>query len=153
MNNNISAISITINPGHDELMLKWLDSLSSINKSLNLSVFSSSYNVNQPLKKFTVLPLYEAKYHTGTAFVWDLLSLELILDFPNIHKIVYYQNNNLPWLQNRYIGYAAWAKIFDNDRVSIMVDNPTIQQIFKLTWKEPHLINEMTPEKLYEVLR
>ncbi len=153
MNNNISVISITLNPGQDEMMLKWLDSLSIMDKSLNLSVFTSFYNINQPQKRFTVLPLYEAKYHTGIAITWDLLSLELILDFPNISKIVYYQNNSFPWLQNRHISYAAWAKLFNNDRVSVLVDDPTIQQIFALTWKKPHLITEMTPEKLYEVLR
>ena len=149
---NISALSITVNPGLDENLLSIFDELYNIDKFINLNLFTTSYNINKQNKRFSVLPIYEAKYYSGTLLVWNLLSLELTLDFPNLTKIVYYQNNDIPWSTNKSIPYVAWARLFENPKVSMIVDNPTVHEIFKLTWKEPTLITDITPETLYEVL-
>jgi hypothetical protein len=149
---NISALNIVTQVGIDEPIIKLFASLALIDKSLNLSLFTSAYNLNIQNKRFSVLPIYEAKYHKSCFFVWDLLSLELVLEFPNTQKIVYYQNQNIPWADNKNIPYFAWANIFDNDRVTVITDDPIVNEIFSLTWKSPVFINEMDSEKLYEIL-
>lgn len=149
---NISVLNITTQPGFDEQLLKVFNDLFYIDRSSNLSLFTSSYGVNVQNKRFSVLPIYEAKYHKSSFFVWNLLSLELVLQFPNVQKVVYYQNQDIPWSQNKNMPYAAWANIFDTNRVTVVTDDAMVNEIFSLTWKPPVFINDFTSEKLYEIL-
>ena len=149
---NISALNIVTQPGIDEEPLSLFNKICYINRSLNLSLFTSSYNMAIQNKTFSILPLYEAKYHKSSFFVWNLLSLELVLEFPNTEKIVYYQNQNIPWSENKTIPYIAWANLFDNNKVTVVTDDPVVNEIFTLTWKQPIFINDLDAEKLYEIL-
>ena len=150
---NISALNIVTQSGLDEPLLRVFNDLFYVNRSVNLSLFTSSYGLNFPNKRFSVLPLYEAKYHKSAFFTWNLLSLDLLLEFPNTQNIVYYQNKEITWSQNKNIPYSAWAKIFDTNRVTVVTDDPMVNEIFTLTWKPPVFINEFNAEKLYETLQ
>jgi hypothetical protein len=149
---NISALNIVTQVGFDEALIKLFNDLHYKDRSLNLSLFTSSYGINIQNKKFSVLPLYEAKYHKSSFFVWNLLSLELVLEFPNTQKIIYYQNQEIPWADNKNIPYLAWSNIFDNDKVTVITDDPIVNEIFTLTWKPPVFIDNLDSEKLYEIL-
>ena len=105
-------------------------------------------NIN---KRFSVLPIYEAKYQYGNFFVWDILSLELCISFPNVNKIFYFQNNNIPWIKAFNINYQDWSQLFDNPKVDIITDDMTTKELFDLAWKQIRTI-DITSEALYEIV-
>lgn len=149
---NIAALSITTLPGFDEQFIALLDSLYNLDAPVNVNLFTSAYNIHKTYKNFTILPLHEGKYHTGTFIVWNLLSLELALDFPNAQRIIYYQNNEIPWAKNKQVPYMAWARLFDNPHIDIIVNDPTTYDILRFTWKEPIFLEQINAETLYEIL-
>lgn len=151
MNKTLSILNIHPQSEYDASMISWFNSLYSVDSSINLKLFCCSFDVINPQKKFTVLPLYEAKYEYGIFFIWDILSLELAINFPNLTKIYYFQNNNIPWTKIYNINYNDWAQLFDNPKVEILTSDSTIQEIFSLTWKKPKLLS-ITTEALYEIL-
>jgi len=152
MNKKLSALSIQPKTEYDAAMISWFNSLATIDSTINLKLFCSSFDILNSEKKFAVLPIYEAKYEYGNFFVWDILSLELAIDFPNINKIYYFQNNNLPWTKAFNISYNDWANLYDNEKVHIITNDTNVQEIFSLTWKHIDTV-EGTPESLYEVIQ
>lgn len=151
MNKKLSALTIHPQSEYDASMVSWFNSLYDLDKSINLKLFCCSFDISNPAKKFPILPIYEAKYEYGDLFTWDILSLELATSFPNLNKIYYFQNNNIPWTKIYNINYDDWSELFDNPKVEILTHDSTIEEIFKLTWKPAKLLN-VTPEALYEII-
>jgi hypothetical protein len=151
MNKKLSAIAIHPQSEYDSSMISWFNSLNDIDRSINLKFFSSSFDIVNADKKFPILPIYEAKYEYGNFFVWDILSLELAINFPNINKIYYFQNKDIPWTKIYNINYEDWSQLFDNPKVEILTHDATIQEIFNLSWKPIKLL-DVTPEALYEII-
>lgn len=122
--------------------------------NINMSVFSLDYGtVLETIKKYTVYPLYEAKYYHGNVFSWDLITTDLVVRFPNIKTIFYYLNE-LPWMKSTNTSYKVWNNIFNNNKVQVFTDKPEIKQILDLTWnKNCKLINQVNAESLYEMLQ
>jgi hypothetical protein len=151
MNKQLSALNIHPRSEYDSAMISWFNSLRDMDKNINLKLFCSSFDVLHSDKKFPILPIHEAKYQHGNFFVWDILSLELAIDFPNINKIYYFQNDNLPWTKAFNINYTDWANLYDNQKVDIITNNTNVKEIFELTWKKINLV-EVTTESLYEIV-
>lgn len=149
----ISALCVHAHTEIDNNILSVFSSIGDIDKLADLKLFTVLYDLNITPKNFSVLPIYESKYSYNDILVWDLLSLELVIDFPNISRIFYIQDNNIPWYSNSTIPYSTWSKLFDNDKVTIITTNKTISDIFRLTYKECQLLNTISTEKLYEIIR
>jgi hypothetical protein len=149
----ISALCIHAHTEIDNDILSVFSSISDIDKSANLKLFTVLYDLNISPKNFSVLPIYESKYSYNDILVWDLLSLELVIDFPNIKRVFYIQDNNIPWYMNNTVPYSTWSRLFGNDKVTIISTNKTISDIFNLTYKECKLLETISAEKLYEILR
>ena len=149
MNKQILALTISADTEHDHNILSIMNEMTLTDPSVNIKLFTTQYDLLMSTKAFCVLPIYEAKYSRGVMVVWDLLSLELVLDFPNLESIVYLQDSNIPWDQNTSIDYNKWAYLFDNPKVKIITDNNSVAEVFALTWKRPTLIENISPEVLY----
>lgn len=152
MNKQISALSITTTSKYDELIISLINSLSNIDNSLDIKLFTTNHNILVQNKKYSILPIFEAKYSKNPIIVWDLLSLELVLEFPNLLSIIYIQDKNIPWLKNRSIPYSVWNNFFNNNKVKVVCSHPMIAEIFEMTWKKPILLNPITTESFYEIL-
>jgi len=149
MNKQILALTISADTEHDQNILSIINEMTLTDPSVNIKLFTTQYDLSITTKAFCVLPIYEAKYSRGVMIVWDLLSLELVLDFPNLDGIVYLQDSNIPWEKNTSISYEKWAYLFDNPKVNIVTDNALVAEAFTLTWKRPILIENISPESLY----
>jgi hypothetical protein len=150
MNKQILALTISANTDQDNNIMSMLNAMIGIDPALNLKLFTTKYDLLIPNKCFCVLPIYEAKYSYGTVVVWDLLSLELVLDFPNLESIVYLQDSTPPWAGNASVPYSNWSHFFDSPKVQVITDNPETAEIFALTWHRPNLLENINPESLYE---
>lgn len=146
----ISALSIDCNMSHQQILMlinKW-----TIDKNYNTNLFTSKYDAIVPNQTFSVLPLYEAKYSKNTMIVWDMLSLQLCVDFPNINKIIYIQSDQIPWMTNPNNLYNIWSKVFDNPRVSVISMHKQIADIFRLTWNKGTFVESLDSEIIHEYL-
>lgn len=145
---NISVLSIECNDIHRPMLMminKW-----TIEKNYNTSLFTSKYDAVLPNQSFSVLPIHESKYVKDTMLVWDTLSLQLCIDFPNLKKIIYLQNNNIPWMNHPNISYDTWSRMFDNPKIQIISPYEEVVNIFKLTWNKGTLVVSLDSEQIYE---
>lgn len=149
---NLAIINTIISNSYDNTCLNVLNSMLHQHNDINASVFTTAFNINMPTKKFNILPIYEARYCGGICIVWDLISLELVLGFPNLQKIVYLHDNTIPWRKGQNISYAIWDKLFLNDKTQILISDSQIAEIFKLTFGIGKSISSLDPEVIYEEL-
>lgn len=150
MNKNIAVINTIINSPQDQNILVLINDMLKINKHMNANVYTTAMNMTIPNKKFGILPIYEGKYFQGKAIVWDLISLNLVYGFPNISEIIYLHNNTIPWRDSPNIGYKVWDNLFINSKLKMIITDPNIYEIFKLTWDSGIYIETMDTKTLYE---
>lgn len=151
--NNIGFIKTSINTQYDQNIIELIHPLKTIDSSVNINIFSINYDLNATNKTFTVLPVYECKYFFGNLVVWDPVTLDLVLNFPNIRKIVYIHDNSIPWRINPNVSYKTWEKLFDNTKTQILITDKYIADIFRLTWGTGQFIETINPQVLYEKLQ
>ena len=130
-----------------------LNELTYHHDDINLRMFTFGYNTENILKNFPVLPIHEAKYCYDTLITWDVLSIDLAINFPNIKHIFYIHNDNVAWTKNYNINYELWEKIFDNPKIDVITCNKDVDTLLQLTWKKPLYIEALTPENIYNVIR
>ena len=150
MNKNIAIINTFIGNAYDQQILALLNDLSKTFKDVNADIYTTSMNLLIPDKKFSILPIYEAKYFNGKAIVWDLISLDLVYGFPNLSEIIYLHNNTIPWRDNKNVGYSAWEKLFVNDKLKMIISDKNVYDIFQLTWNTGIFIESINSKVLYE---
>lgn len=151
-NLQIALVKNVLN-NNDQTIIEHLYKLTKLEELINIKIFSTNNKILLN-NSYPILPLYEAKYTKDIIIVWDLLSLELVLDFPNTQHIIYLQLDELPWISHEYILYENWEKFFDNAKISIVTDNQDTNQIISSTWSKPiYFIDKFNLKEFYEILR
>lgn len=119
---------------NDTSIISHLYKLKTFDSLINIRLFASNNNILLDNNLYTILPIQESKYIYDSVFVWDLLSLELVLDFPNLNQIYYLQLDPAPWIDHYYMPYKTWKNIFDNPKVTVITNNEDTQKIISSTW-------------------
>lgn len=124
-----------------------------LDTSVNIKIFSTNSHIPLKSTHYTILPIYEAKYTYGIALVWDMMSLELVLEFPNLEKILYFQLDDLPWIGHGYMPYKSWDLLFNNKKITIITDDSIKQDMLRSTWNDKVInIDKLNLKELYEIL-
>ncbi len=152
MNKNIAIINTFIDNNYDQQVLALLNDVLKTFKDVNADVYTTSMNLLIPDKRFSILPIYEAKYFNGKAIVWDLITLDLVYGFPNLSEIIYLHNNTIPWRDNKNVGYSVWEKLFLNDKLKMIISDKNIYDIFQLTWNTGIFIESINSKVLYDTI-
>jgi hypothetical protein len=138
---------------NDLIIIDHLYKILTLDTSINIKIFSTNNHIPSQSTHYTILPIYEAKYAYDIALVWDLLSLELVLGFPNLQKILYFQLDELPWVGHGYMPYSSWNTFFNNDKITVITDDIIKQDMFRSTWNDKTInINKLNLKELYEIL-
>lgn len=130
--------SIENNRMFDEILLcikKYIDNFPYKQVTIFNSVCEKIDTKNIPL-----LHIKQAKFFDGDIFVFDLIGLMLIKNFPNI-KNKYYFASNIPWEQTD-LTFTQWSEIFNQPNLNIIAHNKNIYNVFDITWKKPLGISE-----------
>ena len=102
------------------------------------------------------LPIFhinEMKYFFGSILVFDIASLILTRDFPNLHKRIYYAFD-LPWTENPTSKYTDWHGIFCQNNLEIVCQNKNIYDIYEICWKKPlSITSEINYESISEIIK
>lgn len=155
MSRNLGCFLFDVVNDAEKEILTLFNSLLAYNPDINGSLFTSNYqNVIHQLKKFSVFPTYDAKYYYGDMLVWDVISLDMVRQFPNLNKIFYFQGPALPWMGNTHIEYKMWEKLFCNPKITIITNNKDIKDVYDHVWSsECKLLQQINWESLYEAIR
>lgn len=119
-----------------------ISSISNISKGNEIvfALYTNRYNIKHLNKNFAVLPTYMAKYANEPMLCWDIISVNLVSNFPGPQKIIYLLEDII-WEKSTTTSYTTWSKIFDNPKINILTTNKDHQEILKLTWcKESALV-------------
>jgi hypothetical protein len=153
MNKQISALTIKAQSQEDYDIIKTINGLNSLDSSINTKLFTLSFDLLIPNKKLSILPIFEARYNYGSIITWDLLSLELVKNFPNVSNIIYIQGDSIPWL-NANIPYSNWSELFENNKIHVVTKNKEIKEIFSLTWNtRVYDFNYLNEKELYDFIQ
>lgn len=135
MQNTYSIIKTYLNESDDKI-ISHLFKLQTFDSLMNMRIFSTNNNILLDSKNYTILPIHEAKYIYDTIFVWDLLSLELAIEFPNKTHIYYLMIEQPPWIEHPYTSYLGWHNIFDNNKITIITDSEESHRLISCTWND-----------------
>lgn len=154
MRKNIGCFVLEINNDQHKQLMQLMNVIAFQN-DINFSVFTLDYSIILNSQKyFTILPIYEAKYYFGKMFVLDLASLDLVVRFPNLEQIIYYQNEQYPWILNPNIPSTVWDKLFSHKKIKIITDKPSVKQEMDKRFNiDCFLLSAITPEVLCDVVR
>lgn len=98
------------------------------------TLYTNMYEINKLNKNFSIVATQYAKYSKGIMFCWDILSVDLALQFPGPSTILFYMSE-LYWMENPNNHYKMWSKVFNSKKVNILVNNQDYQDILKLSWQ------------------
>lgn len=116
----------------DKSMISSIVNISKDNEMV-FAVYTNRYNIKHLNKNFAILPTYMAKYTNEPMLCWDIISVNLVSNFPGPQKIIYLLEGII-WEKSNTTSYKTWSKIFDNPRINILTINKEHQEILKLTW-------------------
>lgn len=152
MSKHICIIAIELKNDNDRDIIEVANQIAS-RYNLDIKIFTTNCSVpTKTPKRLTILPIHEAKYYTGIAIVWDLMTLELCANFCNLHKILFYQGDVLPWTTFRQNQSFFWENFYDNDKIQVFTCNSDIHKILSLTWREPRLIENISPKNIGDLI-
>lgn len=151
MNQNIGFLLTHIDNGvfYDNL-LQQIKLLIDNNPYKHICVFNSytekydSYNV--PL-----LHLNQAKFFDGDMFIFDVVSLCIVKNFPLLTN-KYYFCQDIPWYKS-YNNYQEWAHILEQENLKIIAQNQEIYDLFSICWQKPiGIMEDLKYEKISSIL-
>lgn len=152
---NLGCFLFDVVSDQEKEILSIFNDLLDKNPHINGSLFTSNYqNSINKLKRFSIFSSYEANYYYGDMFVWDIISLDIVRNFPNINRIFYFQEASLPWPTNAHMEYSMWEKLFCNKKTTIITNLPEVKEVYDLVWSgKCELLKTMNAESLYEAIR
>jgi hypothetical protein len=140
MKNDLGFILLSIE--NNEMFHNLLSSIKSFidhNPYKQICIFNSD---SDKVNTFNIplLHIKQAKFFHGDIIVFDVLSLMLIKNFPNL-KNKYFFVNSIPWEQNGF-SFSEWKSLIEQDNLQIIAQNESIYDIFDICWKKPLGIGE-----------
>jgi hypothetical protein len=138
------------NNAHDHI-LRSVKSLIDAEIDRHICVFAS-YNERISTHNVPILHLNESKFFYGNLFLFDITSIVLTQNCPNIHARYWYAEN-IPWTEHISGSYQEWYDIFMKDNLSIIAKNKEINDIYSICWKTPvGIMEEFNHESIIKIL-
>ncbi len=141
MNSSLALFNLSIDHNRDKEIIS---SITQIMNEYDISgkIYCNKYNMALKLpKNLPILPLYHFKYKTDNVFCWDLMSLELLINFSKHNKILFFMHH-IPWLTMPNNQYSLWQNILLDTRVSFVSNQQNICDALNLCFcVKPKLFN------------
>jgi hypothetical protein len=152
MNKNIGFILIKLqnNQTHDNILqtIKQVED----NNIYGQTIIFNSYSERIDPYNLPILHLSQAQFFYGTLVLFDLASILLTQNFPNIEKRLLY-TNSLPWLAANNTLYQEWKSLYMQDNLDFIVDSQATYDIYNTCWKQPlGIVEGFEYEKIKEYL-
>lgn len=88
-----------------------------------------------------ILHLSQAQLFYGSLVIFDLPSIILTKNFPNLTKRILYANS-APWENNPQSPYKEWDSLYNQSSLDIVTSTQSLYNIYNICWKQPIGISE-----------
>ena len=100
----------------------------------------NSYSELIDNKNIPILHISDSKFFHGNLLIFDIPSLILSKNFPNIQTRFFYAQN-VPWTES-HENYSYWESIFKHPNLKTIAKNQFINDIYEICWTKPLGISE-----------
>lgn len=83
-----------------------------------------------------ILHLQQAQFFYGKLIVFDIPSIILTNNFPNISQRILFTSDT-HWTQSSSSMYQQWRSVYEQDNLDIMVTSPVLRDLYSMCWKTP----------------
>jgi hypothetical protein len=115
-------------------ILKQIRLLIDNNPYKHICVFNS-YSEKLDTYNVPLLHISQAKFFEGNIFVFDIVALCIIKNFPLIQN-KYFFSRDIPWYRS-YNNYQEWTNIFNQNNLNIIAQNQEIYDLYEICWQKP----------------
>lgn len=133
-------IKLDNDPMYDT-MLKTIKDFETNNPYNQVVIFNSSCNKIDTYN-LPILHLSHAQLFYGTLVIFDLPSIILTKQFPNLTRRILY-TNSAPWEKNPQSRYNEWDSLYNQNSLDIVTSNEHLYNIYNICWKKPIGISEV----------
>lgn len=141
INSDIGFLLIKIDndPAYDNI-LQTIKEFEQNNPYNQVVIFNSSctkintYNL-------PILHLSQAQLFYGSLVIFDLPSIILTKNFPNLTKRILYANS-APWETTPQSNHEEWASLYNQTSLDIVTSTQHLYNIYNICWKQPIGISE-----------
>ena len=131
---DIGFIMINIDNNVEDSIFKTIQQIESNNPYKQTIIFNSYCNKINTYN-LPILHISQAQFFTGVLFLFDLASVLLTNNFPNIKKRILYINNT-PW-SSGLTSYSEWESLFNQESLELLTANQELYDIYEICWKKP----------------
>lgn len=152
MKNDIGFMCFDLKPieAHN-ILIKEISKLILNNNEKQICIFNH-HSDRAEYDNVPVLPISHAKFFDGDLFLFDIMSLMITQNFPNI-KNRYFYTGEIVWLNNNNF-YYFWKNLFMHPNLKIIASTEGVKDIYTMCWnKEVNIIKQFSYEELDNVLQ
>lgn len=150
MKQNIDIGFVLIKLANDPMYDTILNTIKEIeqNNLYGQTLIFNSYNEKINTYNLPILHLSQAQFFYGNLFVFDLSTVILSKNFPNVKSRILY-TNNAPWTVSPSTRYSEWASLYEQKNLEILPTNKELYDIYDICWKKPiGILEDFTYEKI-----
>jgi len=151
MSKNIGFLLPSLNSEQHAAIITHISKLINHNRDKNIIIFSNTPKVVIP-NNIPVLSIKESKYFKGKLFVFDLLSALIATKFATQEKY-FWVGQAIFWQNQPYENFHVFKTIFDQEDMSLIVQNQQVSDIYEICYKKPkYILEEFSHEKLQAII-
>lgn len=132
-------IKLTNDPNNNKI-LSTISSMSKADPFRQYVVFNSYCELINT-HNVPILHLNQSKFFFGDLVLFDIPSLLLSKNFPNIRRKFFY-TTDLPWIKFPQHPFNEWKKLLCDPQVDIIANNQFVADAYDICWKKPLGISE-----------
>lgn len=138
VDNGFIILNLKNNIINDDI-IKYAENSQNNNSYKQDILFTTNFElINSP--QLPVLHISQSKFFYGNLFLFDINSIILTSQSPNL-KNRYFYADNVPWIDTKN-NYNYWSSVFNSNNLEIIASNEQIYDIYTICWKKPLGISE-----------
>jgi hypothetical protein len=111
-------------------------------------VVFNSYSEKSNTFNVPIFHLQQAQFFDGKLILFDIPSVILSNQFPNISKRILFTSDT-HWTQTTTVMYEQWRSIYEQENLDIIVTSPVLNDLYSMCWKRPiATVEQFTYEEL-----
>jgi len=144
MSNNYKDIGfLIIQMNNDPVYDRMLQSIKQFEHSrpCQQTVIFNSMNETINTYNLPILHLSHAEFFTGSLVIFDLPSVIMTKNFPNLKQRILY-TTHAHWVNNTQTRYSEWQSLYEQPNLDIITSSQFLYDLYSICWKKPLGISE-----------